>query len=82
MGVSHLLELDGPSCSGLKGSFIYRHASLVALAKDATFLAMGTIWVLAWERWPWMAVPPLGMPWQVEQMEMMEGDALTRCGKR
>ena len=53
-----------------------------APAKDATFLAMGTIWVLAWERQPQTSVPLLGMFWQVEQMEMMKVIALTRCGRR
>ena len=52
------------------------------LGKDAAFLAMGTIWVLAWERWPQMSVPPLGMFWQVEQMKMTKVIALARCGRR
>ena len=44
----------------------------MALVKEAAFLAVGTIWVLAWERWPQVAVLPLGVPWWVEQMEVME----------
>ena len=54
----------------------------MALVKDATFLAMGTIWVLTWERWPQMAVPPLGMFWQVEQMEMTKVITLARRDRR
>ena len=54
----------------------------MAPVKDAAFLAMGTVWELAWERWPQMAVPLLRMFWQVEQMEMMKVIALTRCGRR
>ena len=54
----------------------------MALVKDATFLAEGTMWVLVWEMWQQMAVPPLGMFWQVEQTEMRKMIALTRCVKR
>ena len=54
----------------------------MALAKDAAFLAMGTILVLTWERQPQMAVPLPGVSWQVEQMEVTEVIALTRHGKR
>ena len=81
MGVSHLLELDGPSCLVL-GEVLSIDMLPTALAKDAAFLAVGTIWMLAWERWLQMAVLPLGMPWQVEQMEVTKVITPTRHGKR
>ena len=52
------------------------------LAKDATFLAMGTAWVLAWEKQLQMAVPLPGVSWQMEQIEVMKVITLTKCGKR
>ena len=61
MGVSLLLELDGPSCVAI-GEVSSIDELPMALAKDAAFLAMGTIWVLAWERWLRMDVLPLGVP--------------------
>ena len=54
----------------------------MALAKDAAFLVKGTVWVLAWERWQQIDVPPLGMFWWVEQTEKRKVIALTRCSKR
>ena len=36
------------------------------LAKDATFLAMGTAWVLAWEKQLQMAAHLPGVSWQME----------------
>ena len=46
--------------------------SPAALAKEATFLAVGTVCVLAWERQPQVAVLLQGVPWWMEQMEVME----------
>ena len=62
MGVSHLLELDGPSCVAC-GEVSSIDMLPMALVKGAAFLAVGTVWVLTWERQPHMAVPPLGMFW-------------------
>ena len=41
------------------GKFHLQTCFPTAPARDATFLTMGTIGVLAWERQPQMAVPPL-----------------------
>ena len=68
MGVSLLLELDGPSYEALGGSFIHGHASLWIWQRMLTFLAMGTTWVLAWEKQLQMAVPLPGVSWQMKQM--------------
>ena len=54
----------------------------VDLAKDATFLAMETIWVLAWEKQLQMAAPLPGVSWQIEQIEVMKVITLTKCGKK
>ena len=62
MGVSHLLELDGPSCV-VFGEVSSIDVLPLALVKDAVFLAMGTVWVLTWERKLWMAVPLPGVSW-------------------
>ena len=78
MGVSHLLELHGPSCMDFgEVSLIdvFPHSS----GKGYHLFSHGDIWVLAWERQLWMAVLLMGVLWQVEQMEVI---ALTRCGKR
>ena len=64
MGVSHLLELDGPSCMAF-GEVSSIDMPPMALVKDATFLAVGTVWVLTWEKQLQMAVPLLGVSWQV-----------------
>ena len=74
VGASHLLELDGPSSMAL-GIVSSIDVLPAALAKDATFLAVGTVWAL-------MAVLLLGVPWQVDQMEVMEVIAPTRHGRR
>ena len=81
MGVSHLLELDGPSCMAC-GEVLSIEVLLCSSGKGCCLFGHGDLWVLAWERQPWMAVPLLGMFWQVEQMEMMKVIALTRCGKK
>ena len=81
LGVSLLLELDGPSCEALEevsSIDMLCHGS----SKGATFLAMETAWVLAWERQLQMAVPLPGVSWQMEQIEVMRVIALTKCGKR
>ena len=52
------------------------------LAKDATFLAIGTTWVLAWEKQLQMAVPLPEVSWQMEQIEVMKVIILTKGGKR
>ena len=52
------------------------------LARDAIFFAMGTTWVLAWEKQLQMAVPLPGVSWQKEQIEVMKVITLTECGKR
>ena len=52
------------------------------LAKDAAFWAMGTTWVLAWEKWLQMVVSLPGVPRQMEQIEVMRVNALTKCSKR
>ena len=56
--------------------------SLAVLAKEATFLAIGTIWVLVGERQPQVAVLLPGVPWQAEQMEVMEMITPIRSDKR
>ena len=54
----------------------------VYLAKDATFLAVGTTWALVWERELQKAVPLPRVSWRMEQIEVMKVIALTKCGKR
>ena len=76
MGVSHLLELDDPSCVAC-GEVSSIDMLPHGLGKGCCLLAMGTVWIRAWERQPWM-----GMFWWVEQTEMMKVIALTRCGKK
>ena len=46
--------------------------SPAALAKEATFLVLGTIWALELEGQLWVAALPQRVPWWVEQMEVME----------
>ena len=36
------------------------------LVRNATFLAMGTVWDLAWEKQLQMAAPLPGVSWQME----------------
>ena len=54
----------------------------VDLVKDATFLAVGTAWVLAWEKWLQMAVPLSEVSCWMEQVEVMKVITLTEHGKR
>ena len=50
--------------------------------KDATFLAMGTTWVLALEKQLQMVVALPGVSWQMEQIEVMKVITLIKHGKR
>ena len=52
------------------------------LAKDDANLAIGTTWVLAWEKWLWMAVPLPEVSWWMEQIKVMRLNTLTKHGKR
>ena len=54
----------------------------MALAKEATFSAMGTVWALAWEKQPWVVDLLPGVPWQVDQMKVTEVIAPIRHGRR
>ena len=75
------MELDSPSCEALE-EVLSMDFFPMDLAKDATFLAMGTAWVLTWVRWLQMAVPLPGVSWQMEQIEVTKVTVLTKHGKR
>ena len=82
MGASHLLGLDGPSCIALgvvssidmlpcssgKGSCLFGHGDHLGAGRG--------------EAAAWVAVLLLGVPWQAEQMEVMEMIAPIRSDKR
>ena len=44
----------------------------VDLVRDAAFLAMGTAWVLNWEKQQWMVAHLPVVFWQVEWIEVMK----------
>ena len=75
------MELDGPSCEALE-EVSSMDVLPMDLVKDVTFLAVGTAWVLAWEKQLQMAVPLPRVSWQMEQIEVMKVITLTKCGKR
>ena len=81
LGVSLLLELDGPSVRPWRKSHPWTCFPM-DLVKDAAFFVMGATWVLAWEKWLQMAVPLPGVSWQMEQIEVTKVIALTKYGKR
>ena len=54
----------------------------VHLLRNAAFLAVETIWVLAWEKWSQVVAPLPGVPWQTEYTKRMMMIALIRYGKR
>ena len=54
----------------------------MALVWEAAFLAEGTVWALAGERWWRVVVLPLEVPWQAEQMEVTEVITPIRCDRR
>ena len=56
--------------------------SPVTLAKEVAFSTLQTILALEWEGQLQVAALPQGVPWQVEQMEVMEVITPIRRGKR
>ena len=59
------MELDSPSCEALE-EVSSMDMFPVDLVRNAAFLAMGTAWVLAWEKQLQMAAPLPGVSWQME----------------